>query len=111
MNSFFIFAKRIITSEYLSLVLRIFIGILMIKSSIWKIFSPADFLGNVESYQIAPYFFVNLVAVVYPSVELICGIFLIIGLRTKAAASIIGLILIVFAVLIAINLFRDAPIS
>lgn len=111
MNSFFIFARCIVTSEYLSLVLRIFIGIVMIKSSIWKIFSPAEFFANVASFQIAPFVFVNLVTVVLPSVELICGIFLIIGLRTKAAASIIGLNLTVFAILIAINLFRGAPIS
>lgn len=111
MKKFFPYIKRIVTSEYLSLVLRICIGLTLIKSSIWKIFSPTVFLENVASYQIMPYVFVNLVAVIFPSLELICGIFLIIGLRTKAAASIAGFLLTAFAILISINIFRGAPIS
>ena len=60
---------------------------------------------------LSPFVFMNLITVLLPSVELICGIFLIIGLRTKAAVSMIGLSLIVFTIAIIINLYRGAPIS
>lgn len=103
--------KQILKSEYLALVLRLLIGYYFIYASMSKIPYPAQFAGLMGEYRIFPYWSIPLAAVVVPWVELICGLFLIIGLRTRAAASLIALLLIAFNVLIGANVVVGSPIN
>jgi uncharacterized membrane protein YphA (DoxX/SURF4 family) len=111
MTKIWLFIKRIITSEYLSVVLRWYIGILFIYASMVKIPYPAEFAEALASYQIVPYWALNFVAVYLPWVEVTCGLFLILGLSTRAASSIIAFLLICFAIGQTVNLVRGVPIS
>ena len=111
MNSLLLFGTRIVTNEYLALALRIYIGTRSVQASIWKIVTPDKWLDNLAAYEIIPFDLVNFVAIIIPSVELICGIFLIIGLRTRAAAAFYGLFILLITMGITVNLLRKRQIN
>jgi len=111
MNSIISYIKRIVTSEYLALVLRIFVGYFFIYSSVSKIPYPAQFANNIASYRLIPYPFVNILAVVVPWAELVTGLFIIIGLRNRATAIVIGLLYFGFIIMVGLNVIVDSPIS
>jgi putative oxidoreductase len=98
-------------SEYLSLALRIYIGLIFIYASLNKIPDPSVFAENIAVYRIIPYQGLHLVAIILPWIELICGFSLILGMRTRAAASILGVLLFMFTLFVIINILRDSPIS
>jgi putative oxidoreductase len=105
------FLKRVFISGYLALPMRICVGLVFIYASMGKIIYPAQFAEAVAAYQIIPFWFLNLGSVILPWVEFMCGLFLIIGLRTRAAAVVTSLMLLMFIVMVIINIYRAAPIT
>ncbi|MBN1930970.1 MAG: DoxX family membrane protein [Desulfobacterales bacterium] len=108
---FWEFAKKIPTSKYLALILRIYIGWIFIYASMYKINYAGEFAESIASYQLVPFWAVNIMAVFLPWTELICGLLLIAGIRSKAAALLIASMLVVFIIAIGINLIRGTPIG
>lgn len=82
--------------------IRIALGVIFIYAAIPKIFRPDEFADAINNYRILPFFLVNIFAICLPFVELLFGLFLIIGLRIKAAS---------FGTLILMTIFIIAIIS
>jgi uncharacterized membrane protein YphA (DoxX/SURF4 family) len=96
---------------WLALAFRVYLGGLFIYASIYKINYPAEFAETIASYQLAPYFLVNLLAVVLPWAELIAGTLLLAGIRPRAATAILGGLLVLFTLAIGWVLAHGAPIG
>ena len=77
----------------------------------YKINYTAEFAETIASYQVVPYWGVNILAVVLPWIELICGILLVAGIRVRSVTAILFSLLLVFTIGIFINLLRGSPIS
>ena len=111
MRNILSFIKKIITNEYVALVFRMYIGWIFIDASLGKISDPALFAENVANYRLVPYYGLNLTAIILPWLELVCGFYFIIGIRTRATASIIGGLLFLFTVFVIINIFRGTKMN
>ncbi len=104
-------SKAIWQNPYTAVVFRLVLGVSFIMASMSKIPYPAEFSENVAGFQMVPFLGVNFWSLVMPWMELIAGLFLILGIRTRAASSIIGGLLLLFIVGLTINLVKDAPIN
>jgi len=111
MKGLYSFVKKILTSEYLSLALRVYMAWIFLQAGLSKIPDPALFAENVADYRIIPYFAVNLVALVLPWMELICAFFLFFGLRIKATATILSGLLMMFTFFVIVNIFRGVSMN
>lgn len=101
----------LLTSPWLALAFRLYIGGVFIFASMNKVIYPAEFAETIASYQLVPYWGVNFSAAVLPWLEMVCGVLLVLGVRVKSAALIISLLLVAFTLAIAVNLARGTPIG
>ena len=102
---------RIVTHPYAALVLRLYLAGLFIYAGMVKINYTAEFAETIASYQMVPYWGINLMAVTMPWIELVSGILLLCGIRVRSAIVVIGVLLVMFTVGIAVNLIWKAPID
>ena len=103
--------KSILTNTILILRVRIFLGGLFIIASLDKIADPAAFATSILNYKIVGQTLAMLIATILPSLELLCGISLILGLYPRTSALLITIMLVGFTILVASALLRGLDIS
>jgi uncharacterized membrane protein YphA (DoxX/SURF4 family) len=103
--------KRCIAHPWLGLLLRVYVGGVFVYASMYKINYPAEFAETIASYQLLPYWAVNIAALIMPWLELVSGVLLILGVRTRSAAAVVGGMLMLFSLAILVTLLRGIPIG
>jgi uncharacterized membrane protein YphA (DoxX/SURF4 family) len=103
--------KSILTNTILILLVRIFLGGLFIVASLDKLADPAAFAASILNYKIVGPTLAMLIATILPSLELLCGLSLILGLYSRTSALLITFMLIGFTILIISALLRGLDIS
>ena len=103
--------KRLYLNKPLYFWVRLILGIIFVLASIDKIIHPAAFAEAVNNYQILPDALINLTAIILPWLELILGIFLILGLWLPGAVLLANLLLVTFFAALVFNLARGLDIK
>lgn len=103
--------KSLIENEYFLLVARLIVGTLFIIVGVAKITDPQLFAKEIANYRFLPEFMINTVAITLPWIELISGLLLILGIRLRANAAIITILLFVFNIMVAIAWARGLDIN
>jgi len=101
--------QKIINSAYT--VVRLILAGLFIYAGVTKIINPADFASDVDHYRILPYFFVTVVAVILPWMEVICGGLLLANRWVQSSSLLVLLMMTVFIIAIASAMARGLDIE
>jgi putative oxidoreductase len=103
--------REALTHPWLTVRTQIALGLFFIVAALPKIADPPSFAHMVYNYRLLPGPFVNLAALTMPWAELLMGVALICGIWRRAAATLVGALLVVFIVAISINLLRANAID
>lgn len=90
---------------------RIYLACVFLLACLHKIVDPHAFALDIATYEILPLQLVNLLAIVLPWVELVTGLMLLIGFRTRAAALLISGMMAMFTTAVAIALAKGLDMS
>ncbi|PIE17518.1 MAG: DoxX family protein [Proteobacteria bacterium] len=96
---------------WLALPVRVYLGVVFLLACWHKIQDPAVFALDVATYQFLPLELINLFALVLPMVELVAGVMLITGLRSRAAALLVTLMMVAFIIALSAALAKDLQLS
>jgi len=103
--------KRWLTSDWLTIRVQIALGVIFVVAALPKIVDPPSFAHMIYNYRILPSWAINIGALVMPWVEILSGLALILGVWTRPARTIIGLMLVTFIIAISWNLARGNAID
>ena len=68
--------KSILSHPYFSLVSRVILGLTFVFAAVEKISYPEEFAVAIQAYQIVPMQYINIIALILPWLELVCGVLL-----------------------------------
>jgi len=100
-----------IHNKYVIFIFRLVVGGVFIWAGLLKILNPLDFAQSIKNYQIFPLGVSFFLALFLPWIEIICGIFLILGIFRHTSSLIISVLLVAFLGLIIMTLVRGIDID
>jgi uncharacterized membrane protein YphA (DoxX/SURF4 family) len=98
-------------SRLLYLIARMILGVVFIYASYDKLFHPKAFADIIYHYQILPDRLINITAIFLPWLELLIGIFLMIGLWMSGTVIWCNFLLVVYIGALSFNLARGLDID
>jgi uncharacterized membrane protein YphA (DoxX/SURF4 family) len=103
--------KSLLSNTILILLARIFLGGLFVVAGLDKITDSQAFANSVLQYKVVGPTLAMWTATILPSLELLCGLSLIIGLYPRGCTLLITIMLVGFTILVASALMRGLDIS
>jgi len=103
--------KSLLSNTILILLVRIFLGGLFVVAGLDKITDSQAFANSILQYKVVGPTLAMCTATILPSLELLCGISLIIGLYPRGCTLLITIMLVGFTILVASALMRVLDIS
>jgi uncharacterized membrane protein YphA (DoxX/SURF4 family) len=91
--------------------LRLVVGGVFLLAGVLKISDPGKFAEEVGNYRLLPHELNNLVAIVIPWIEVVAGIFVLMGVWLRAGAQVIGGLTLIFLGAILSALIRGLNID
>ncbi len=101
--------KKII--DYAIAFTRIYLALVFIISGLDKINDLSSFAQSIENYRILPISVINILAIILPWIELVTGVFLLVGIYIKENAFLIFSLLLIFTISIASAVLRNLDID
>lgn len=101
----------VMANKYVILASRLILGMVFIVASIDKIAMPEAFAASIQAYDLMPMGIINVLALLLPWAELLCGIFLVTGMLVRSSSVIVSLLLCVFVAAMVSALSRDLTID
>jgi len=95
----------------LALLARLYLGGLFVWAAVHKIADPGAFALDVATYQFLPLPLINLFALGLPWVEVLAGAMLVLGLRVRAAALLVALMMVAFLIALGHALHAGLDLS
>jgi hypothetical protein len=96
---------------YLVFFSRVILGFVFILAGMDKIVFPDAFAASIEAYKLAPYAWINVIALVLPWMELVCGIFLLGGVYLRGSSVIVSSLLVFFIFAVISAMLRELKID
>ena len=103
--------RAMIDNSYLTLLSRLLIGGIFIYASFYKIIDPAIFARSIWYYHMVPGSLINLMALILPWLELICGLALIFGIFYRGAVLWVNLMTVMFIAALAYTIVQGIDID
>ena len=92
-------------------VFRLVVGAVFIYAGAVKVVEPLDFAENIANYQLVGQSLSFLTALVLPWLEVLCGLALALGIRRRAAALLVSLMLGFFILLTLVTIVRGLNVD
>lgn len=102
---------ELLTNRWFLLSLRLALGAVFLYSGYAKLGIPLDFADSITTFQVLPPELVNSVAMALPPFELLLGLMLVVGWRSRVAALAVALLSIVFGIALAQAILRGLPVD
>jgi uncharacterized membrane protein YphA (DoxX/SURF4 family) len=102
---------RWLLNPWLSLAVRIALGLVFLLAALPKIGDPPGFAKAIWAYQLVPATLLPPLALLLPWLELFCALALLTGTWIRPAALWVGALLLTFSLALGINLARHRPVD
>ena len=103
--------KNFLSNKYILLLSRLILGSVFIIASIDKISVAEAFAVQVQGYRLIPLPLVNVLALIVPWLELVCGLFIVSGVFMRGSSTLVSALLVIFMVALSSALLRGLEID